>query len=510
MKKYLIFMVTVFFAVSCSDSFVDNPPQDKLVVDNFYTTDVQVLSSGAGLYGRPWFYFNDKFLISIGDLYSGNAIGSYSDLVQFENIAMTQGNQFAKEGWDSLFSVIANANTLIYNLDNNAGSNVSPEVIKRVKAEAYFMRATAYFYLVRTWGAVPLLNDINQYISGAPLYRNRVEDVYTFIINDYKMASDNLPIALSGSAEKGRVIKSACDGMLAKVYITLKDYSNARIYAEKVINSDAYGLLPKGQYGKLSNDPNFNNSRESIFALQWVPCITYGTQNTNQAYLAAIPKLTGTGDGWGTFQPSIDLQNAYEPGDLRKHETVMSPNEFYPDLVTKEGGFTVPATGLTSSLGGFRKYVVGSPDENPNVCFMSTGQNTNILRYADILLIQAEAILGGAASTSDAQALKSFNLVRVRAGLSPKTAITADDIFKERRVEFAVEGDYWFDLARRNRTDAIAIISNTERGVYSNTSTLAVSSKKIVPTESDFLLPLPNSDTDLQPSLLEDPIPFKF
>jgi hypothetical protein len=422
---------------------------------------------------------------------------------------MTQGNQFAKEGWDSLFNVIATSNTLLNNLETKVGANVTPAIIERVKGEAYFMRATAYFYLVRTWGAVPILNRIEQYTNNEPIFKNRVEDVYTFIINDLKAASLRLPLTTgTNKLEAGRLTKTVPDGMLAKVYITLKDYPNAKLYAEKVINSGNFSLL--NDYGNLFNNPDYNINNETLFALHWVACSGWGVQNTNQAYMAAAPKLTGTGDGWATFQPTIDLQNAYESNDKRRKATIMLPGDIYPELVTKEDGYTVPATGLTPTIAGFRKYVVGSQAEHSNVCFMSTDENTSILRYADILLIHAEAILAGSGTTSDVVALKSFNEVRARAGLSPKTALTADIIFKERRIEFVGEGDYWFDLLRRNRTDAIAIISNQERGIYTNRTTLEVASKKIVPSESDFLLPIPNSDSDLNPNLLKDPVPFQF
>ncbi len=502
--KFLMLMV-IITAISCSEDFVENSPEDALTVDNFFTTDQQVLSSGSPLYGYPWFYFNEKFLITIGDLYGGNAIGSYSDLAQFENLTVNGANQFANEGWDSLYNVVANANVLMYNLETKVGPNVSQDVVNQVLGEAYFMRASAYFYLVRIWGAVPIIHSVDQINSKVPIYKNRIEDVYTFIQNDYEKAASLLPTKWD-SNNLGRATKSACDAMLAKVFLTQGDYANTNIYTTKVMNSGMYSLMPK--YQDLF-DPKFNNNSESIFALQWIACGNWGTQNTNQAYLAASPKLTKVGDGWATFQPSIDLMNAYEAGDLRRHRTIMDPGSFYPELVTSEGGYTVPTDGLTSTLAGFRKYIVGSPDEG-NVCFMSTDVNTNILRYADILLMHAESILGTNASTKDQKALDAFNAVRKRAGLAVKSEITLEDIFKERRIEFVVEGDYWFDLARRNRADAIRIISNQERGVYQDRDINVVASKKVIPTESDFLLPIPSAETAKNPLLLEEPVAFQF
>lgn len=501
----IILFFTLLFAISCSEEFVEQSPEDAITVDSFFNTDQQVLSSGSPLYGYPWFYFNEKFLISIGDLYSGNAIGSYSDLAQFENFSVNGSNQFANEGWDSLYNVIANANVLMYNLTTKVGEDVSQDVINQVMGEAYFMRASAYFYLVRIWGAVPIIHSVDQINSKTPIYKNKVEDVYTFLVKDYEKAYSLLP-AQWDSNNLGRATKSACDGMLAKVYITMDDYAKANSYTTKVIGSGLYNLMPN--YQDLFH-PDYNNNSESIFALQWVACGDWGFQNVNQAYLAASPKLTQVGDGWGTFQPSIDLINAYEDGDLRRYRTIMEPGNFYPELVTAEGGYTVPEDGMTSTIAGFRKYVIGSPDE-ANVCFMSTDMNTNMLRYADILLIHAESILGTNASTTDQEALNAFNAVRTRAGLDAKTEITSTDIFNERRLEFVVEGDYWFDLARRNRTEAVEIIANQERGVYQDRDVNNIVSKKVTPSEGDFLLPIPSAETAKNPLLLEEPVAFEF
>ncbi|WP_366182882.1 RagB/SusD family nutrient uptake outer membrane protein [Flavobacterium ovatum] len=506
--KYFVLLIAVFFTVSCSTEFLDNPPEDKLVLDNFYTSDGQILGSGGGLYGRPWFYFNEKFVYGL-DTYAGNASGGYSDLAQFENFAVTGNNQFVFEGWQSLFNVIAQSNTLLYNLEKNVGPAATPLVVERVKGEAYFMRATAYFYLVRLFGAVPILNKIEQYTQKIPTYRNNVDDVYKFIINDFKEAQKRLPLVTgSSTTEKGRVIKSACDGMLAKVYITLKDYPNAKIHSENVINSGDYSLID--DYGLLFNSPTNNNSRESIFALQWVGCKGYGYGNSAQAYITPTGTITGDYTGWKTFLPSIDLRNAYEPNDKRRKATIMLPGDFYPELVTKSGGYTVGPSGFGGSM-GFRKYVIGSTVEFANNCPQQTGQNTTMLRFAEIYLIHAEAILGNSTSTTDTKALTSFNLVRKRAGFTTdKTSITKADIFKERRLELVMEGDYWFDLVRRDRAEAKSIIENQERGVYSNISTLTISSKKVTTNANSFLLPIPASELDANPLLRENAVPFQF
>lgn len=505
--KFLTVITILFIVASCSDEFSDNPPEDQLTVDNFFNTDQQVFSSGSSLYGFPWFYFaGEKAMISIGDLYSGLAVGSYQDLQQFEQFSITSNNAFLSEGWGSLYNVIATSNTLLFNLETKVASDVSQEMVNNVTGEAYFMRATAYFYLVRAWGDVPIIHSIDQYNSDTEIFKNPVADVYRFIIRDLEAANQLLPSQWGNAA--GRAIKSTTDAMLAKVYLTMKDYANAKLYAEKVLSSGDYGLLDN--YGDLFKPQN-NNNRESIFAIQWVGCSNWGYGSTIQAYVAANSRLTGFNDGWGTFQPSIHLINSYEDDDLRRAATIMEPGNFYPELLTAEGGYTVPDDGLTSTIAGFRKYVVGPPgDTEVETCFMRTGLNTYMLRYADILLIHAESILAGNASTSDGAALASFNAVRERAGLAPKTEISFADILQERKIELALESDHWFDLARMDRSEAKTIIEAQERGTYANRDIDDLNSQLVSATDGDFLLPMPVTVTLSNPNMAEAPVPFEF
>ncbi len=512
MTKYKILTVGVFLILlsACSEDFIDITPEDQNTIDNYYNNDKQMLTGGATLYNRPWFYFNEKFILCL-DVYAGNANGDYVDIAQFNKFAVYSANQFSSEGYKSLYSVIAYANSLIDIVENKAGGDVTQEAKDWSKGEGLFMRAVAYYFLVRTWGAVPILENINTYGTDVPVYRNTVDDVYTLIERDLIAATGLLP-ARWADANAGRATKGAANGMLAEMYLTRKDYANARTYAEKVINSGLYSLLPV--YGDNFH-PSNNNSVESIFELQWVapPSETWYYTNTHQAYLAAAGKFTGAGDGWGTFFPSNDLINSYEDGDLRRYHTLMEKGNFYPGLVTKDGGFTVE-NALTNNYAAFRKYVVGSAEEWPSVKFMTTDVNTHILRYAEVLLIRAEAILGNDASTTDATALADINKVRERAGLPELTSITLDDILQERRVELPLEsGDRWYDLARIDRAKANEILSNTDRGYLVDRDDPASGTGDgifIVPSNSDYLLPLPQTETDLNPLLLEEPVKYNF
>ncbi|MEP7095148.1 MAG: RagB/SusD family nutrient uptake outer membrane protein, partial [Flavobacterium sp.] len=365
-----------------------------------------------------------------------------------------------------------------------------------------FMRANAYFYLVRTFGAVPIISKAG---SAAQPKRNIIADVYKFIKLDLEYAIENLP---ETSAKKGYVNKTVAMGILAKVHLTLNEYAECASLTQQIIGKQ-YTLIQ--DYGNLFSSPENNNSNESMFALQWKAIATeWGTQNTNQAYI--VPGgtgITGGGDGWGVYLPSISLQAGFEQKDTRKKSTIMTDGDFYPELLKNQGGFTYKKI-YSSTAANFRKYIVGSAAERNDVFFMRTSQNTIILRYSDILLMNSEAILAGAASTTSGAALSSYNEVRLRAGLPTKTILTRDDLFNERRVEFALEGQYFFDLKRRGLAEATAIISQQEVGFYSDDARTILVSRKITPGTNYFELPLPQSAIDTNPSLLEAPVPFNF
>jgi starch-binding outer membrane protein, SusD/RagB family len=512
MKKSILLLAAVMLATSCKESFLEQPPQDQITVDNFFRTPEQVSAATAALYGSPWFNFHDKPIYALGDMLGGNMHTYDGGFLPFLNFSVRQDNPRLSEAWSGLFKVVGFANAVINTLPGKA-AGVEETVVKRAIGEARFMRALAYFYLVRIWGAVPIIANSETLATGDyKVPKNPAADVYKFITNDLLYAEANCPVSYGGQ-DKGRVTSGAAKTLLAKIYLYQKDYANARKKAEEVVASGAYTLLP--DYAQLFKQKN-NNNAESIFALQWVLCPDcWGQQNTHQAYFAPFGQgITETGDGWGSATPSIDLQRAYEQGDKRKKATIMTPGDFYPELTSKANpnGYTYPAErskapGATQA--SIRKHIVGSPTSPDGpVYFMRTGLNTNILRYAELLLIHAEAVLGSNASTADAAALASFNAVRQRAGLGPKQSITQDDILQERRIEMALEFDYWYDLTRIDRAKAIAMIAAQERGTYVNVTN--VNSQKFTPTSAQFLMPIPQSESDRNPLLLQEPVPYKF
>ncbi|PKB17333.1 RagB/SusD family nutrient uptake outer membrane protein [Flavobacterium sp. 5] len=504
-KHFKLFMIAMLIPLlslfSCSDEFLDAPSENQLTPADLPEGVTAFDGIAESLYFKPWFTFNDKFLIAVGDMYAGNAFTFDGAYAQFLNAQVTSQNPILTEGYISLFSVVDQANNLM-SLVEDRKSELPEAAYKNSIAISRFMRANAYFYLVRTFGAVPIVAKAG---SAPQPKRNLVEDIYKFIKQDLEYAAANLP---ETSAKKGYVNQTVAKGILAKVHLTLHEYAECASLTQEIMGKQ-YSLIE--QYGDMFSSPENDNSAESMFALQWKAIATeWGTQNTNQAYI--VPNgtgITGGGDGWGVYLPSISLQSGFEANDSRKKSTIMTDGDFYPELLKKQGGFKYKKI-LSSTGANFRKYIVGSAAERNDVFFMRTSQNTIILRYSDILLMHAEAILGGGNSTSDISALDAFNQVRTRAGLPTKTILTRDELFNERRIEFALEGQYFFDLKRRGLAEATAIISQQEVGFYSDDDRTVLVSRKITPTSDYFELPLPQSAIDTNPSLLEPPVPFNF
>jgi hypothetical protein len=189
----------------------------------------------------------------------------------------------------------------------------------------------------------------------------------------------------------------------------------------------------------------------------------------------------------------------WKPKNANATYNTFMANGYKYDTLQKDGDGGIK-NGTRSNIA---KYVVGPGKTygGETVLGMNTGINTMILRYADILLIYAEAVMGVGTSTTETTALAAFNKVRARAGLTAKTSITKDDILHERRVEFAFEGDYWFDIQRQGYAKAKQLIEAQNRGT-SDAST------KVTFAEKYMYLPVPAGEILQDPELSKDPVSY--
>ncbi|AZI22820.1 RagB/SusD family nutrient uptake outer membrane protein [Chryseobacterium taklimakanense] len=510
---------------SCRDEFTNRPSEDSISAESYYKTNDQVRSSTDALYYKTWFQFNNKFFYALTEVGSGNMYTNSSDVNAMRTFSITPADPEMYAGWQSLWANVAQANYLINNLQTRVDPSVSQTVVNNALGEAHFMRATAYFYLVRIWGNVPIIEDNLKHVADPQINTNPVTDVYELIRRDYMKAVELLDSKMRSSAyaANAKVSKGSAKAMLAKVYLYNKDYVKARQLAEEVINSGEFKLLGgtsvysvSGKtFGDLFKYPN-NNNEESIFALQWKADAQYGSaNNTNTQFGISNGTISTSNTSYGgVFGPSQDILKLYGTNDVRRNATIMFPGNTYPDMKVKNGstfqmGLTVPSAdqiGGQGSGAAIKKYCIGIVNGNetgPVDGWGMMNNNTYIMRYAELLLIHAEAVMAGGASTSDPAALTSLNAVRNRAGLSPLSTVTFNELFAERRKELAFEGDYWFDLGRLPRTQAISIISAQNRGNMWG-------AEYYTPSEKDFTLPYPANDVAKNPKLLEAPVPYQF
>ena len=540
-KLIIISAVILVTAASCSKAFFNRPPESTSTVGTYYQNDAEVQASTNILYSAPWFGFNGKAFLATSELLSGNCVcyvGTDPEFGAYVNYTEGNATPDVTSTWNSLYTVVAQANALIENLTQGVNPAVDQPTLNNAFGEARLMRAAAYFYLVRIFGNVPIITNPDTLVNSySTVHTNPVTDVYKFMVQELRYAAANLS---QGTAKTGHADQGAAEGLLAKVYLYMQNYDSARYYAEQVINSNEFGLMGIN-FGtgyedlfKISN----NNNMESMIALQWSSNAGYGFGNQIQSVVALNSTITGTGDGYGELGPSFDLQAAYKAeGDtVRRHGTIMLPGEHFPEIDQDSGGFTCPLNASPQGThAAIKKYVVGTPaDNNGLTAAQATSGNTYILRYADICLIEAEAIMGQAAnpgvgtgidttfSTSDPTALKYYNLIRQRALVPPVASFTYRQLINERRLEFAVEGDGWYDLQRIDGFNVSnhPVAQNIESGIDKGNSSAGTAANNYtdftiypvytIPTNAQFLVPIPATETVADPALTEPPVPYHF
>jgi hypothetical protein len=540
--------------IGCSKDFLSKPPTDSIVDASFYKTDDQILASTALLYSKVWFDYNDKASYNLGDFRSGTAYSAYNDRgnVLFNTTGDTPENGTS---WRSFFIVVGQSNLAIQNINKYAGAAVTPAVKKMAIAEARFMRALAYRFLVMNWGAVPIIENNLTLLSDTTVTRNTEASVWKFITKEMRAVEADLPAT---PVRPGRITKYSAQGMLARFYLTRAGVEangagqrnqvfldSAKYYSQSVIKNSGAVLLKN--YSDLFLFPYDNNS-ESLFSLQWVYSgpNDWGTQNSTPAYFAYSPDIAN-GDGWGGDKSATWWMMTQYDGftlsakgdtlkgrtlDQRLKATFMLPGASYPEITqTITGGkqkLIFPNNTADVSFLSIKKYVTGkAEDVGGQSSSQRYGNDTYMMRLAEMYLIYAEATLGNNASTTDAQALEYFNAVHMRAGLPQFIKpLTLDVIIKERFVEFAMEGMGWYDLVSLhyfNKAKAYSILNSQDRGLFATKpdvfpnptmwtlvkTSWATTDRTINANDGNFLLPIPTAELSQAPNLLKPAVDYK-
>ena len=475
--------------VSCED-FLNRPTEDNYNVDNFYKTDDQVEQGVNYLYNSPWYDFQRAF-IKIGEVMSGNMYWGSSPYLTFTTNG-TDGDLVNMSY--SLWAVNGHANTVITNILNSEGPSQAAK--NKAIGEALTWKAMAYFYMVRTFGEVPIVHDNNQILTSGTYNDLRKADrasIYEYIIMTLEKAMELLPKQTSGW--NGRIDHYSAEALLAKVYLTRAglsgslnndDLKKAAYHAEDVILNSGRTLTP--EYSDIFRlAPAVHNATgESLIAWQW-ECSSgrWTSQNTLQSDLC-FEGFSEFGDLWGGWGgPSYDLALAFGadpvlgPADIqkvtdkRRQATLMMAGDFYDYFWTSKKTAVDSKNGfnylyfLYSGDAEYAAYGVPAQFEGPcgsqnvkhlfgdgadheaalgfSAARMSYQLPTHLLRLGDVYLICAEANL---LTGNSAKALEYTNAIRERAGVEALASVSFEDIWKERRLELAGEGDRWYDYVR--------------------------------------------------------------
>lgn len=517
---------------ACDESFLEVSPNDRVTLDNFFQSENDLRAATAGLYNKVWFDFNDKFYYALGDGRSNNLYAPYSDYIYpFTDLTETSLTGPLVSAWQAFYNVVGQANNTINNIQQNS-KNVTEQQKNVAIAEARFMRGTAYWYLASLWGNVILIEDNSVLVNKPIVNTNPRNQVFEFAMRDLEFAAKHLPATVG---QAGRLTKWSAFAMLSRVYLQVSGISDnpnsglrnetylglARQAAEKVIEES--GLTLVGNYADLFKVEN-NNNKESLFALQWVPNGDYGVINTHQAYFANGSEITGDDAAWGYYTfASYDMMSEYEREDsLRRKATFMAYGDVYPEINKANGGYLYEKATDRCNV---KKGVVGSTkDTDGKSSRMNSALNTYMIRLAEVYLNYAEAILGNNASTTDAKALQYFNMVRARAKVPARTTLDYQTIRHERRVEFAMEGLYWYDLLSRSYYKQQEVLNYIElqdrahNGSYTydkNAHTLEKSeettTRPVNPATAErLLLPYPESEMVQNPLLKMAPVNYTF
>lgn len=480
MKKIITLILAASLLVSCTE--LEVTPTSFVTKDNFFITQDDAVASVTAVYAslsldpgeQSLFGRNLYFLTDMASDYAAAGVSATNPQVRaLSSLTHDATSDRVQVAWRQIYAGINRANVAIDNIPRVAGS----EVIKtRLINEAKFIRGLLYFQAVRLWGGVPIVlhEPTSIQVESLKSRRATVDEVYAQIISDLT-AAESLPVTYA-STDAGRATSGAAKAILAKVYLTRKDWPNAILKAKEVING-GYGYALFENFADIF-DKTKKNGKEHIFSVQFEP---------NQA---------GNGSSGSTFQAtSFTGFTATEPADIISDVALFY--DIYATGDTRRDASYVkqlvnPATGMLYTFPKplFKKYL----DLNNLATPSNVAINFPIIRYADILLSLAEAINEKDGATLEAHEL--VNQVRRRAfaktittpnvtvdlvGLT--TAQLREAIREERKKEFVQEGQRWFDLVRWG-----TLVTEVKKVMAKNSV-----------SERNNLYPIPQSERNIDP-----------
>ncbi len=471
----------LLFATSCKKSFLDVAAQgqideaavlkDPAAAQNLVTGVYNSLYQGGFGPNTLGFLYYVTVEEASDDADPGSIPGDNAGGEKIDGFTADANIFYFDNLWRGNYAGINQANKAL-NILNKA--NFDAATINRLKGEVSYLRGLYYFNMVRLFGGVPKITTVpgvKDFQSDALVTKATPAEIYIVIISDLQYAVDNLPVKGDANTQVGRANKAAAQGLLAKVYMYQKNWQKVYDLTTPIISSGLYALV-KNKVDTLtdfnvifrersSGGVGGNNNTESVFEVQ--TGVNAGENAVSPLYSNGQgPRGKGGWDdlGFGWNTPSLDLANAFEPKDTRKTGTII----FVQPTTTPGGigntgtilwdGFRIPTLDSVanarynykgySSVNGETPQISASKDTKP--------KNIRVMRYAEILLMNAEAAIQ---LGKTGEAITLINMIRNRAGLASLNTVTIADVWKERRVELAMEQDRFFDLVRQGRAGSI-------------------------------------------------------
>ena len=477
---------------SCSDLLITTDPT-RIGADLFYKNETQFLQALSGVYGQLQTITNSAYIfqefpsdnttLDFNPLDRGGAAGWEA----FEFSTVNQGNGEIANVWNQYYSAIYNAN---YTLEKLAASSLDAPVKGPIEGQLKFLRAYFYFHLVQYFGDVVLVTSTLEKPDQAfALLRSPQADAWAQIEKDLTEASTLLPTTYP-TAQLGRATKGAALSLLGKAYLTQKKYAQAVTTLKQVTG---YSLNPVYADNFV---PAKKNGPESIFEVQYQGGNDLG-EWSNFAYTFAPRLSAGAVTGFanttpgGRNIPTNDLIAAYEPGDVRKDASLKTSYTLNGTVVPIP--YTIKFTHTHTITG-------------------RTDDNWPVLRYADVLLMLAEAINEQSGPTSEA--FGYLNQIRTRAGLKELAGLDKaafkTAVLKERRVELAFENQRWYDLKRTMTPAELAAFMNAYGAKEKAKPTvdrggIAFNAQDYVFSDYEYFFPIPAPQILINNKLTQNP-----
>jgi len=450
MKKFLFVFVSSIIVLGCSDDFVDPELFDE-DSENFFNSEEDYLSALLSTYDLlQSTYLN----VMLGEIASDNTLAggeSATDtpgIQEIDDMVHNNVNQQLRDIWGWMYAGVYRANYIIEFQDKTdfAGKEI-------ILAETRFLRAYFYFELVKWFGDVPLTIDRRiGFGEQNTIDRAPRAEVYAQMEQDLIFAAANLPVT---PADMGRATKGAAQALLGKVYLYQDKFAEAATVLEEVVNGGAYDLLE--DYSTMFENDNENNI-ESVFEVQYTDqegagfgCLQCSEGNVAVGF-NGIRNYSGPlfDSGFSFNIPTQEVYDAFESGDTRRDVAILDINNW---AATNSGVSFVEGFEHTGYYN--RKYIARQGDANIGDANLTNPNNYRAIRFADVLLMAAEALNRG--GISDDRAQTYLNRVRNRANLANIDAngeALTQAIYQERRVELVGEGHRFFDLVRTGRAAA--------------------------------------------------------